>query len=464
MSSNEDDYTFLPIRDAISSINQKVNLIGMVVEFGTPQKSKGTDCFCTLKIMDESYQIQGLVVNIFAESMEKLPHINSAGDIIRLSQVVMKSHRGVVNAIYNKKLSSYALFEGKSSKHFIPYQASSNFCLTDHDKKFMTLLRTWMLNFQLDSGLNESLLLREIKEEEQYFDLVCKILHVSEVSKDVWMLCVWDGTDAPPLNCQTRLKDEMENPLPLQVEEPLPREVLCMFPPVGTILRMIVDKTSNKLGLQLPDSGSWVKLLNIVCKVRLGLWYGVFTSSTKLRILSNEDNVVIHRRRISEKRLSSVWDRMPFSAFPWPSRITETDYESVPIKTLMDVLTCSTVTAKFKCVVRVVAMCPWQVENFRCPVGTHQYRLRLTLEDPTARIHAYIYAEDGERFFDGYPSMEVLTRKRNRLLGITKGDDVKEDAARNPPWVQCCLKSYYLDKANPWETRNYRIFGTRLVG
>lgn len=42
MSSNEDDYTFLHIRDAISSINQKVNLIGMVVEFGTPQKSKGT--------------------------------------------------------------------------------------------------------------------------------------------------------------------------------------------------------------------------------------------------------------------------------------------------------------------------------------------------------------------------------------------------------------------------------------
>lgn len=50
------------------------------------------------------------------------------------------------------------------------------------------------------------------------------------------------------------------------------------------------------------------------------------------------------------------------------------------------------VTAKFKCVVRVVAAFPWQAQDFYS-CGT--YRIRLTLEDPTARIHAYLYAEDG---------------------------------------------------------------------
>lgn len=51
------------------------------------------------------------------------------------------------------------------------------------------------------------------------------------------------------------------------------------------------------------------------------------------------------------------------------------------------------VTAKFKCVVRVAAIVPWRAEDFCSPPGT--YRTRLTLEDPTARIHAFVYAEDG---------------------------------------------------------------------
>ena len=42
-------------------------------------------------------------------------------------------------------------------------------------------------------------------------------------------------------------------------------------------------------------------------------------------------------------------------------------------------------------------MYPFQAEDFRSPEGT--YRVRLSLEDPTARIHAFLYAEDGVRLF-----------------------------------------------------------------
>ncbi|MCL7031394.1 hypothetical protein MKW94_024429 [Papaver nudicaule] len=524
MASNEEDTYFLPLRDALLAINQKVNLIGMVAEFGTPQKSKGTDCFCTLKIMDESYhshdstdkrKFYGLVVNMFAVSVEGLPRINSVGDIICLSQVLMKTHDGMTLASYPKKGSSFALFTGKS-RSFTSYQSSSNFRLSNL-KNSLSRLRTWMLDFQLDSGSDESLPLREIKEKEidlglkeplllrkmknkatfnsgvreplplgemknkmtfdsgskeplllreinenQTADLVCKILHVSEVLEGVRMLYVWDGTDVPPLVCQSVLSDEVENPLPLQFEElSLPREVLSTFPSVGSILRVIAAKTKDEGGPLVPNSGTWVKFLSIVCKARFGLWYGEFTSSTKLWILSIEDGTVTQRHRIAEERLSSVSGRMPYSAFPWPSRITEIDHENVPNCTLMDVLTYKEVTAKFKCVVRVVAMCPGQVEKFQSAEDSDQYMIRFTLEDPTARIHAYIYAEDGENFFDGYHSKEVLTKARNRLLGVIETDEGA--TLRNPPWVQCCLKSYYLDKLNPWATRNYRIFHTRLV-
>lgn len=148
------------------------------------------------------------------------------------------------------------------------------------------------------------------------------------------------------------------------------------------------------------------------------------------------------------------------------SRITEIDYKDVPFLTLMDALAYPEVTAKFRCAVRVVAAYPWEGKDFCCSHGI--YRLRLTLEDPTARIHAYLYGEDGEKFFGGYPHETILTRKLNELLGVATptcddGKETNDDAAREPPWVQCCLKSYYLDKSDLWGTRHFRIFGTKVV-
>ena len=30
------------------------------------------------------------------------------------------------------------------------------------------------------------------------------------------------------------------------------------------------------------------------------------------------------------------------------------------------------------------------------------------------------------------------------------------------PWMELCLKSYYGDPAQPWQTRQYRMFGAAL--
>ena len=39
---NRDDYRFLKIADALFAVNQKVNLIGVILEYSIPKKSKGT--------------------------------------------------------------------------------------------------------------------------------------------------------------------------------------------------------------------------------------------------------------------------------------------------------------------------------------------------------------------------------------------------------------------------------------
>ncbi|XP_022924203.1 protection of telomeres protein 1a-like isoform X2 [Cucurbita moschata] len=393
-----DDYKFMEIRDAIVAINMKVNLIGVIIEFGFPRRTKGTDCYCAVKIVDQSHQTPGITANIFAESLEKLPHVASAGDIIQLSHVLN--------------------FVGSTSFSFV----------------------------------------RDIKESE-HVNLICKIVYMCEDANNGTLAFVWDGTDAHPISIDTKLTDEISNAQQLGPLV-LPRDVLCTLPPVGSILRLIFDKGIEKQSLSMLNTGKWMKFMNVLCEMQVGSFQIVVTTFSKLRYTSNEDNTIQLRQRSYEERLASILGRIPFWSFPSPLTTTEVDHNNEPFTTLMDVLTHSKVTAKFKCVVRVIAIYPFQAKDFRSPEGT--YRVRLSLEDPTARVHAFLYAEDGDKFFGEDPSIDVLTRKRNKLLGVSASEK-NEASTRNPPWVQCCLKSYYLDKQDAWGSRQYRIFGTRLV-
>ncbi|KAI3698266.1 hypothetical protein L2E82_41670 [Cichorium intybus] len=77
------------------------------------------DCCCTIRIIDESNPSSGISINVFAETFEKHPHVESTGDIIQFSQVVIKAHGSEVNTVFNKKYSSFALYEGKESSNFV---------------------------------------------------------------------------------------------------------------------------------------------------------------------------------------------------------------------------------------------------------------------------------------------------------------------------------------------------------
>ncbi|KAL0927647.1 hypothetical protein M5K25_001842 [Dendrobium thyrsiflorum] len=236
----------------------------------------------------------------------------------------------------------------------------------------------------------------------------------------------------------------------------LSREALCAFPPVGTIIRLTVSKDFQNIS-HIKGVGCWVKLGNVVFELQSGLWKGALTPDSYVQVLSDEDYDVQWHQRIFIYRNSSKVDRLPLSIFPWPSDVTETDLAYSSYSTLMESLTSPEIIHKFRTVVRVVTSCPWQAKDLCTPTG--KYRIRLMIEDSTARIHAYIFGEDGEKFFNGYPPIDVLTEKMYKLLGI-RGSPV----LRNPPWVWCCLKSYYLDENDPWGSRRYRIFGTRLIG
>ncbi|OIW10135.1 hypothetical protein TanjilG_21972 [Lupinus angustifolius] len=453
-----DDYKFLTIKDAYSSINQKVNLIGIILEFGFPKRTRGTDYCCSLRIIDETHHQTGMSVNIFAENAERLPHVAAGGDIIQLSHVMVKKHGEEINAVFNKRYSSFALYKGEDGDDVAPYQFSSKFLQRDEDKNFIVNLRKWLVSFELREDASDFPMLREIKEG--HINLACKFIAVTLHKMNGLSLF---GTVLTPLRMQ--LEDEMSCPLPLQPEcLPLPRELLCTLPTVGSILRITFDIGVDKNYLHLLPIGKWIKFVNMRLEVHAGLWFGVFTPFTKLRYTPNDDCLILECQRLYDERISLELGRMPSSSLPLSTCITEVNYDHVPYVTLMDVLTHLEVTAKFKCVARVVAVLPCEPEKLCSPLGT--YRMRLTLEDPTTRIHAFVLAENGETLFDGYPDIDNLTRKLNRLLGISDCDDSigAKDAPRNPPWVPFCLKSYYIDKSDIWGCRYFRIFDTKIVG
>lgn len=98
------------------------------------------------------------------------------------------------------------------------------------------------------------------------------------------------------MNC--RLEDELNCPLPLQLEPlPLPRDLLCTLPTVGSILRITFDKLIKDNQLHVLKIGKWVKFVNLHLDVRNGLWHGVFMPCTMLRYTPNRDFLIIERLR-----------------------------------------------------------------------------------------------------------------------------------------------------------------------
>ncbi|KAF8034285.1 hypothetical protein BT93_C0549 [Corymbia citriodora subsp. variegata] len=234
----------------------------------------------------------------------------------------MKTHEREVYAFFNKKFSSFALYEGLSGGDFVPYQVSARFRTRELDKKFIADLRKWLTGFQLNTDPNDFQFLREIKEGQR-LSLICKILHICEVAEKEWIIYVWDGTDAPSKKIQTKMTDEMDNPLPLQLEkEPLPRDVLCTFPSAGSVLMVVLGEGNKNLGLGFLKTGIWLNFLNIICEVHAGLWRGVLMPFTKLRYVPREFRYVLGCQRCYEERLSEKWGRMPWSCFPSPSTVT----------------------------------------------------------------------------------------------------------------------------------------------
>lgn len=505
-----EQYEYVRLQDAAVCVGQRVNFYGVVSEYEQPKRTRGSDIICTMTVEDMSLNSPGLRVLVFSSTIESLPQVKSIGDVIRFHRVTIKVHNGVAQALVRMKHgASFLIFDGVDGVGHTPYQVSStNYTLQDYDRQILDLIRSWTRSQPANIVLNDYLVPISGIKEGSYFDLCCKILVVDHrESTHTIILYVWDGTDAPPsylaVPSDTQGRESHHQGIPAEMNpeglSPLTREIVSSFPPVGTALPVVPDIPMEELPLQLPKPGDWIKFRNLTCRVHAGIYEAVFVHESKISLLSSNCELVKKCERTFQERILDDVGRLPQWAPKPLHSITVTDYEHVAFSTLREILNHPQVTFKFRCLARVISILPSTVEEFcvlqssvsssdtlpenlkvqdKNAPSAYTYRVRLTLEDATAKIHAYLCGEDAEHFFNGHPAANLqnfsafsatvgaLKRKVHKLLGLEEYSSygsAKPETRYNPPWIKCCLKSYYLQKENPWDTRHYKIFGTILL-
>ncbi|CAM6106321.1 unnamed protein product [Calypogeia fissa] len=492
----KEQYEYLSLREALLRKGEEVNFYGAVSEYEYPMPTRGSDFICTMRVVDMSHDSPGLPLLIFA-SPANCPLVKTIGDIIRVHRVEMGDYRGEPQAIakINRK-SSYILFQGKNGEGYDPYQKAHNtFSFEQHDERRLDIMRNWIESHTLYTRVSDYLVRICGIIDGSYFDLCCKLLYVEERSPELsTIIYVWDGTDATPRTITTVGPDVEGEHFDLEAtvvngypQSMLPRHVVCDFPPLGTVLPIIPDIQLGDLPGQL-QCGDWLKFRNLACRSRSSVLEAAFTRESKISLLSKDNQFVKNCESDYVGRILSEQGRLPQSC-PQPPQLlqslTVTDYEHVRFSTLREVLAHPEVTSKFRCLVRVMSTCPSEVADF-CDPSTRKgnnattedsnsqfaYAVRLTLEDPTARLHSYLHGEDGAKFFNGHPPADLhvdssivgaFERKVHKLLGVRLSEETGLPTVRDPPWIKCCIKSYYTDKSNPWKSRCFRIFGTRYI-
>ncbi|KAH7525534.1 hypothetical protein JRO89_XSUnG0079400 [Xanthoceras sorbifolium] len=301
-----------------------------------------------------------------------------------------------MTAVFYKNFSAFALCDGNPSDDFRCYQATLGFNLEEAEKHLITRLRQWRGGFQLSPGTMDNLLSLKDISNGKHFDLICKVVDIYKVAENVWMLLLWDGTDAPPLSLH----------------------------------------------------GNYARFLS-------SMWHGSLSPSSSVRLLSNSDNIVLEYERKYNERIVRKHGRLPQWVDLSSHFLTGIDGEIVRFSTLIDVLRYAEVDPKFFCVVRVVAMHTFQAQDFCSFDVSSEYRIRLTLEDSTARIHALLAGEEWMRFFEACP-VDQRNTKVKMLLGVPEQQNLDNDDefTRNPPWIKCCIQ---------WKNGLFYVCSTWLV-
>jgi hypothetical protein len=211
-----------------------VNLYGVVLGFGSPSKTKRGDWMVGIALVDETLPLENeqnrvldsvhtVNINIFAKSLQDLPDIRYAGDVLRMHRVRLQRWNDEMQ-LMGLRMSSYvvcrdeSIAPGGTSEWSIRPTARAEFSLTLADESWFEVLWEWgqgRLLSHPSMKLSQSFKLCDMQrqdhdqietysDEHTRGDLTVMVASIIPVPKDLTsgvsprgFLRVWDGTGFP---------------------------------------------------------------------------------------------------------------------------------------------------------------------------------------------------------------------------------------------------------------------------
>uniref|UniRef100_A0A061RT24 Protection of telomeres 1 protein n=1 Tax=Tetraselmis sp. GSL018 TaxID=582737 RepID=A0A061RT24_9CHLO len=485
------NYDYRPLHSIIRGNTSKAYAYAVCTECSAPVRTKGTDWKSTLTLVDSSIMeqvdvSQGVTLILFALNKSDLP-LAKPGDILRLHRVTCQVFNGQPQL--KGKVggpSQWCLYDGACGTGTDPISASSTHVSdpVNHEQllqRARDCSRNYVQTSTYSARHQHQRYLRQICQlgpEECNIDLFGRIAaaYLSEsrgdrLTHETPILWIWDGTDCPPVSAtaSTSADHEARDP-PL---EPGPPAALALadMPRVGSLLPVLMHRRgTGELPLPARDClpSEWVKLRNVrIAPDDGGRLTAHFHSHSRWSYAPEPEQAVQDYRRRLERNEVDSW--APRDLAELASRLVP-PHGGRPWSSLAG----SGRPGKYRCLARVVGhwpadvvqFCSWkpQTEGTSGTAGGWVWTVKLLLEDATARLGVLLWGADAAKFFAGaglhacdlQANPEVLCRLREAMRCLEGRD-------RWPPvWIQCCLRSFFRERARPRETVAYRVFDTAI--
>ena len=312
----------------------RINVIGVVKEFGNPRETRGTQFCSVLTIVDETNPLVGVKCIMFNVKAERLPQVKHEGDIVCLHRVKTEEYRDVLQ-IEGPPFSNSMRFSSKVGRKLKPTTGSLTYTFTATERKRVRELRQFVLKRK---RIELAQKLESVSEGIQ-FNLLCQVVWIAQPSSsNQTVFSVWDGTICPlPVKHCRFDDDDVSSDLPLTTS-------------VGPELQHQIvaeGRLSHKLKIR---PGSYICLSNVnVCS---------HSESGEIELLVKgplENNVeLITVRGCGYSELKQRLEGAQASQ----EVVTSTLHDAMPLSTLLGVMdyTLRGQPAKFHCMVKLVSI------------------------------------------------------------------------------------------------------------
>ncbi|XP_076814205.1 uncharacterized protein LOC143460535 [Clavelina lepadiformis] len=185
-----------------SSVKRTHNVFGVVIDHRPVEKSKGSDFYSILRIVDPTLCTgEGVKVTLFHRDDNFFPKINQ-WDIVRLHRVKSSLFNGQLSLISTHGWS-WIIWSGKPDQNNQDdFQTPSLTCtIVESDKTKIRELRRWITKegfMELDQAQNEYGNDNDQKLENvvpgSFFNIICQVTGMVKVRDNFVCLKVWDAT------------------------------------------------------------------------------------------------------------------------------------------------------------------------------------------------------------------------------------------------------------------------------